>query len=369
MKNYTYSTALILAGLILVTSCKTDPEAKLQDLKDQQAALAEQIAELEKSLVKKEDIKSKDVVAVTITPQKFEHFIQTQGSVYAEDNVQVSAKAMGVVTAVYVTEGQTVTKGQVLAQIDNAVLVSNIESLKSQLALAATVYERQQNLWNQKIGTEVQLLQAKTNKESLEKQLQALEAQNDMTRIKAPIAGTVDGVLVKVGENISPGYPALRVVSATDLKLKINVSEVFITKIKKGNKVRIQINELGKEIEGTVAFVAKSIDPLSRTFLVEVKLPNNAGLLPNMTGIAKVVFHEEAAALVVPVNVVQDINNEKVIYVAKTENGRTIAHKKVVNVVGIYDGKAQVEGLEDGDQIITVGYQGLGEGQNLALQK
>src|SRR5690606_31179585 len=175
------------------------------------------------------------------------------------------------------------SKGQVLAQIDNSVIVRNIESMEAQLKLATSVYERQKNLWDQKIGTEVQFLQAKTNKESLEKQLASLKEQADKTRIKAPITGTVDAVIVKTGENIAPGMPALRVVNTSDLRIKTQVSEAYVTNIKKGNRAMVTISELKKEIEAKVTFVGKTIDRLSRTFDVEIALPEDANLRPNMT--------------------------------------------------------------------------------------
>jgi RND family efflux transporter MFP subunit len=185
--------------------------------------------------------------------------------VEAEDNISVSAKSPGVVMAVYVTEGQQVSKGQALAQIDNAVILSSIESMKSQLELAKSVYDRQKNLWDQKIGTEVQFLQAKTNKETLERQIESLQEQNQMLRIKSPINGTVDEVTAKIGEAVSPGQPAFRVVNTSELKLTANVSEAFVTNVQKGNKVIVTIPELKKDLVSKVTFVGKTIDPLSRT--------------------------------------------------------------------------------------------------------
>jgi RND family efflux transporter MFP subunit len=266
-----------------------------------------------------------------------------------------------------VKEGQQVSKGQVLAQIDNSIIMRSIEAQKSQLELAKTVFERQKNLWDQKIGTEVQYLQAKTNKESLEKQLESLNEQNDMMRIKAPISGTVDNVSIKIGENIAPGMPAVRVVNTSDLKLVANVSEAYVTNIKKGNSAVISIPELKKEITAKVTFVGKTIDPLSRTFPVEIKLPDDGDLRPNMTGILKVIFHTEPSTIVVPVNVVQELNKEKIVFIAETDGKQTVARKKVVTVEGVYDNLAQVKGLNAGDKVITFGYQGLNDGQVIKI--
>jgi membrane fusion protein, multidrug efflux system len=377
MKSRIYTRmmlAVVTAGLLAACSAATpdDKKAQLEKLKTQQADIAKQVEQLEKELKSStpdsaKTAKTKDVAAMEITPSKFDHYVQTQGSVEAEDNILVSSKTMGVVSNVFVTEGQQVSRGQALAQLDNAVIKQSIEGMKSQLELATSVYNRQKNLWDQKIGTEVQFLQAKSGKESLERQLASLQEQSDMSRITAPISGTVDEVVAKVGENLAPGMPAFRVVNTSDLKLKASVSEAYVTNIKKGNRVSISIPELNKEIEGKVIFVGKNIDPLSRTFNVEVKLPADKDLRPNMTATVKVIFRTEASAMVVPINVIQTLNNEKVVYIAETTGNKTVARKKVLKVEGVYGNQAQVNGLNPGDKVITIGYQGLNDGDPIKL--
>ena len=370
---YTRLSVVVVVALLAACSAATpdDKKAQLEKLKSQQAEIAKQVVQLEKEIAKENPaeakIKTKDVAVTEVKTKQFDHYVQTQGRVEAEDNISVSAQSPGVVTAVYVNEGQQVSKGQVLAQIDNAVILSSIESMKSQLDLAKSVYERKKNLWDQKIGTEVQYLQAKTNKETLERQIQSLHEQNEMLRIKSPINGTVDEVTAKIGEAVSPGLPAFRVVNTSDLKLTANVSEAFVTDIKKGNKVVVTIPELKKDLESKVTFVGRTIDPLSRTFMVEVALPSEPNLRPNMSGVIKVVFHTEPAAIAVPINVVQDINGEKIVFVAESNGKNTIARKKVVSVEGVYGGQAQVSGLNAGDKVVTFGYQGLNDGEFLKI--
>lgn len=354
---------------ILLTACSatsTDDKAvQLEKLKKEQTEIARKIAALESEMPVDStmSVKAKEVDVLVVSGQKFDHYIQTQGLVEAEDNILVSAKSMGVVMQVFTNEGQFVAKGQVLAQIDNSLILRNIEGMKAQLELAVSVYNRQKNLWDQKIGTEVQFLQAKTNKESLEKQLAALQEQNDMTRIKSPIQGTVDEVMVKIGENISPGQPAVRVVNTSNLKLVAAVSEAYVTNIRQGNKVVVSIPELKKDISAAVTFVGKTIDPMSRTFAVEVKLPNEPNLRPNMSAVVRVVYRTELSAIVVPVNVVQEINGEKIVYIAEQKGKSLVAKKKVVGVEGVFGNYAQVNGLNAGDQVITVGYQSLSDGE------
>jgi membrane fusion protein, multidrug efflux system len=380
--NYMNSTfynrlivAIVISGFLAACSAASsddDKQSRLEKLKTQQADIAKEIAKLEQAIAKENpdstaNVRSKDVGVTELTPKKFDHYVQTQGTIEAENNTLVSAKSMGVVTSVFVNEGDQVSKGQTMAQIDNSVILRSIESMKSQLELANSVYERQKNLWDQKIGTEVQFLQAKTNKESLEKQLASVQEQNEMTKIKAPINGTVDDISVKVGENIAPGMPAIRVVNTSDLKLKSRVSEAFVTKIKKGNKVIVNVSELNRDIPATVTFVGRTIDPMSRTFDVEVKLPSEPELRPNMTATIKVVFHTENNAVVIPVNVIQEINNEKVVYIAQPKGKQTVAVRKVVTVDGVFGGFAQVKGLNAGDKLITVGYQGLNDGDYIKI--
>ena len=362
--------AVIIVGLLAACSATTadeDKNERLEKLKQQQSSLTKEIQKLESEIAEAtpdslKTVRAKDVGVSELTLQKFDHFVQTQGHVESENNILVSAKSIGVITRVNVTEGQQVSKGQVLAQIDNSVIERSIEGMESQLELATSVYERQKNLWDQKIGTEVQFLQAKTQKEGLEKQLASLREQNDMARIKAPISGTVDDIFVKVGENIAPGMPAVRVVNAADLKIQARVSEAYITNIKKGDRVLVNISELKKEVEARVTFVSRTIDLLSRTFNVEVALPSSPNLRPNMTATVKVIFDSNPSTLVVPVNVIQEINKEKVVYIAEQKGKQTVATRKVITVEGVYGNQAEIKGLNAGDKLITIGYQGLNDG-------
>lgn len=362
--------AVVALAAVLVacsaTSADKDKKARLEKLKTEQAALVKEIKKLEVEIAKENPeattVKAREVVVKELQPSRFEHFVQTQGRIESNENIQVSAKMPGVVTEVYVQEGQEVRKGQTLAQVDNSLILRSIEELKASLDLANTVYDRQKNLWDQKIGTEVQFLQAKNSKESLEKKLAALNEQNDQTRIKSPINGIVDEVTVKIGQNIMPGAPAVRVVNNSDLKVKAQVSEAYVLNIKKGDKVIVTIPDLKRDIEAKVTFVGRSIDQLSRTFAVEAKLTGNNDLRANMSVVLKVVYQSFPSALTVPVNVVQEVNNEKVVYVAEDRDGHVVAAKKEVIVDGVFDGKAQIQGLNAGDKIITVGYQGLSDG-------
>ncbi len=370
-----YAKILIVAFGAAIAACSGKPESKtaqLEALKKQQAELAQQVAALEKEVAKENPgavkVKMKDVAVTEIAPRSFDHYVQTQASIISIDNIQMSAKSAGIVTFVYVREGDAVSKGQILAQIDNSLILRGIDELKAQLELANTVFERQKNLWDQKIGTEVQYLQAKSNKESLERRLASLQEQSEMTKIKAPINGTIDAVNIKVGENAAPGMPVFRVVNTNDLKASAKISEAYINTIHKGDKAVVTFTDLNKTIKSNVSFVGRNIDALTRAFPLEVKLPASNDLRPNMTSVLRIIFHTEKAALCVPVNVVQDINGEKVVYVAESDGKNTVARRKVVEITGVYDNLAQIKsGLKAGDKVITVGYQGLNDGELIKL--
>lgn len=366
---YSRLSAVALAALLVACSAATpeqDKKARLEKLKTEQASLVKEIKKLEDEIARENPeaavVKAKEVVVKELQVSKFEHFVQTQGAIESEENIQISAKTPGVITQVFVQEGQEVRRGETLAQVDNSLILRSIEELKASLDLANTVYDRQKNLWDQKIGTEVQYLQAKNNKESLDKRLAALNEQNDQTRIKSPINGVVDEVAVKIGQNIMPGAPAVRVVNNSLLKVKANVSEAYVLNIKKGDKIMVNVPDLKRDIEAKVTFVGRSIDQLSRTFAVEAKLPSNPDLRANMSVVLKIVYKSVPDALTVPVNVIQEVNKEKVVYVAQERDGHLVAAKKEVVIDGVFDGRAQIQGLTAGDKIITVGYQGLSDG-------
>ncbi|HOX83186.1 MAG TPA: efflux RND transporter periplasmic adaptor subunit [Chryseolinea sp.] len=371
MKSTLYNYLSILTIAAILVACDTDKSAKLEKLKAKQTELAKEIAALEKEMPvdsSKIKVKSKEVAVIQLAPQKFDHYVQTQGAIEAEDNILVSAKTPGVVTQVFVKEGQAVSKGQVLAQIDNSIILRGIEGMKSQLELANTVYNRQKNLWDQKIGTEVQYLQAKSTKESLDRQLAGLQEQNENTRIKSPISGTIDAVTAKNGESISPGMPAFRVINTSDLKITAHISEAYANTIKKGDKVVVLVDDAGKEIKASVTFVGKNIDLLTRTFPIEVDLPSLAELRPNMTAVIKVIFLTDPSAIVVPVNIVQSVNGEKIVYVSGQDGKNTVARKRVVEIAGVFDNLAQIKsGVAAGEKVITVGYQGLNDGDFIKL--
>ena len=373
--TYIISKVAVFTAVVILAACSAatpDKKAELEKLKADQGKLSEQIKKLESELnigaANADPVNAKEVVTTTLKPTVFNHYVETHGSLESIENIQVSAKTAGIITEVYVVEGQMVSKGQVMGQVDNSLILRSIEELKSSLEMAKTVFERQKNLWDQKIGSEVQFLQAKNNKEGLERRLASLNEQNDMTRVKSPINGVVDEVTLRVGQSISPGMPAARVVNGQNLKLRANVSEAYVPVIHKGNKAIVNFPDLKRSFTATVSFVGQNINMLSRSFVVEVKLPSSPDLRPNMSAVVQIIFESANNALVVPVNVVQDINNEKIVYTIDESGKHPVARRRTVQVVGVYDNQAEIKsGLNAGDKVITTGYQGRNDGEFVKL--
>ncbi|MEI6816153.1 MAG: efflux RND transporter periplasmic adaptor subunit [Bacteroidota bacterium] len=363
----------IIGISILLYSCSNggDKKAQLEKLKKQEAELSEKIKALEKELAlenKSGDSAKQKTVAITeLALKPFKHYIDIQGRVDATENINISPKMQGIVTKINVKEGDVVKTGQVLAEMDDQLIKQSIEEVKNSLSLANTVYEKQKNLWEQKIGSEVQYLTAKNQKEGLDKRKATLEEQLDMTKIKSPINGTVDLVSLRIGQGAMPGLPSIRVVNLSKLKAKADVAEAYSSKIKKGNDVVLVFPDLNKEIRSSISFVGTVIDQLNRTFTIEVPLDSGIpDYHPNMITVLRVIDYQSETSMVVPINVIQNSEEGKYLFIAAETNGKIIAKKQMVTIGLTYNGETEIiGGLNKGDKIITSGYQDLNEGELL----
>ncbi|MHC1777310.1 MAG: efflux RND transporter periplasmic adaptor subunit [Lentimicrobium sp.] len=368
---------LILAVLVLfATACgnTVDKKAELATLKKQRDELNAKIKAIEDELKlsgNTTELKMTDVMVTEAQPVEFNHYLEVQGKVDGEDNIAVSSQMPGVITSVFVKEGDAVKKGQVMAQLDNSVLKQQIESVKTQLSFATSLYNKQKALWDQQIGSEVQYLSAKNNKESLEANLATLNDQMEMSKIKSPINGTVEEVNLKVGEMASPGLPAVRVVNFSTVKILADISESYAPKVKTGNKVLVNFPDFNTELEGKIHFTSKYINPVNRTFQTEIRLGSGkVEYRANMMAVVKVNDYYNPSAMVVPVSVVRESVSGKYIYLVKEENGKQLARRQAVTVGNTYNGMAEItQGLTRGDKVITTGYNSLVEGQLLKISK
>lgn len=372
---------LYIALIASFASCVQDKQSLLDKKKAELAEyntkieeLKTKAAELEKEIIlldtAKRDVKPKLVSVEKIKPSLFKHYIDIQGSIESLENVMVGSAMGGQIVRVNVKEGDVVNVGQVLAETDSRIIRESLAQLENGYQLAKTTFERQQRLWDQKIGSEIQYLQAKTQFESLEKNKAALQAQLDMTRIKAPVSGVVDQVGIKIGEMAPPGMGVFRVVNTNRMKLVARLSDSYLNNVKVGNPVSISIRETGDLIESTLTFVSKSVNMLNRTFTVESDLKNiPANVRPNM--IAKLSINDENLedAIVINSNIVQrDANGESFVLIAIKKGDSWVAEKRLVKTGLIYQDKIVIEeGIKADDQLITTGYQDAAEGQPLLI--
>lgn len=346
---------------------------QLDKLKAEYADMGAQIKALEAELALSDTSnksKVKDVMISEVTLQPFNHYIDVQGMVDADENVVLSAKTPGTVQRILVSEGSNVSAGQVLAEMESDLYQTQMASLNQNLSYATDLFNRQKKLWDQKIGSEVQYLTAKNNKESIEKQIASLNENIDMTRIKSPINGTVDAVDIKLGQVLAPGAPAIRVVNYSNLKVVGNIAEAYAPKVNKGNEVLVHFPDLNTDVTGTISFTSKVIDPLKRTFSAEVALNGDKSQFrPNMIAVLKIVDYKKEGAIVVPINIVQNSGGEQVVYVAQIEGNKTIAKRKTVTLGSSYNGLAEVtSGLSEHDKLITTGQFDLVDGMQINIK-
>jgi RND family efflux transporter MFP subunit len=305
--------------------------------------------------------------------QPFQHTIKVQGSVESDNNILIPAQSAGTVKKIHVTEGQSVSKGQLLAELDGAILENTLAELEVNLTLARTVFERQSRLWKKEIGSEVQYLQAKTNMEALEKRLAATREQYKLTKITSPINGTVDEILLKEGEAVGAGFGTIRVVRLSELMVSAHVSEEYIGQIKAGERVEVHIPVLNKKFNSTIRSVSNVIDPQNRTFLIEVMVPaQNEAIQPNSFAVLRVTNYKNQQALVVPVDVIQRTEDQEFLFIAQahenSENSPWIVRKTLVQTGYRSENMVEVlNGLNPDDYIVVRGFQDLADGESVTV--
>jgi len=389
-------TQLSIAAFIsfLVISCGNSPKDGSATINDKKAALEKLKStrsktddEIQKLQVELEKLDSNTVSASKVTLvsatavgiENFQHFIDLQGHVDAENISYISPRgAPGQVKAIYVQQGQQVKKGQLLLKLDDAIVQQSVtaarqglEGIKTQLSFAKNIYQRQKNLWDQGIGTEVQLITARTNVESLENQLKsageqvkvAVEQANT-TNVYSDVNGVADVVAVKVGE-LFAGMGQIKIVNTSNLKAVTNIPENYLTRVHKGSSVEIVVPDANKKFKSSISLISQAIDIVSRGFVAEAKIPSDPALKPNQSAIIRILDYAAPNAVVIPVNTVQTDESSKYVYLlSKTSNGKMIAKKQDVTIGEVYGDKVEIKtGLKTGDQLITEGYQNLYDGQ------
>lgn len=356
---------LFLVPAFILASCGSTSDkgsGDLATLKKQRAELDAKIKSMEASS-KGANEKATAVAVTDLQPVKFNAFVEVQSQITGDEVVNATARTMGTVNHVYVQVGQHVGQGQVIATLDASVAEQQIKAMDPQIELAKSLYEKQQKLWAQNIGTEVQLMSAKTQYENLLKQREVAKAGKDLYNIVAPISGTVDLVNLKVGDQAQMGY--IRIVNTSKLKAEASLGENYIGKVKVGDPAMLIMPDNSDTIHSKVSFVSKAVDPLSRSFLVQVRLANTSKLHPNMSCILKIANYENRQALVIPVSVIQKTSQGEMVYVADGNRAKA----KMVTTGRNANGEVEVlSGLEAGDKVIVAGFEDLSEGEAISVQ-
>ena len=374
MKNaILLSTALTAMFLASCGGAEKPTDAKAQEelksIQLQIADLQKKEQELLKQLGGNESARTKLVETQTIALATFQNDLTVEGMVDVQNSTIATSKVPATVTEILVKVGQQVSAGQALARLDNTSLVQSKRELEQQYDFAKTLYEKQMRLWKKGVGTEVQYLSAKNQMEALGKSLNTLNANIDMYTIKAPINGSVEAVDLKVGQVAAPGMPYFKVVNVSMIKAVAEVSEAYSGSVHQGDAVEIEFPDLNKKINSRIGFASKFIDPLNRTFKVEIPLSGVKDIKPNMVARLKITEYQKNNTVVVPSNCVQVTEKEAFVMVAKEENGKIVAQKQLVKL-GLSNKNITevIDGLQVGDLLIVNGFQELAEGQVLEIK-
>lgn len=352
----------------------TAVKAKRAELNKQQRELKAEIDKLNQYIETHEKKERPALVtAEVIKDTLFKHYVEVQGNVETDQNVVLNAEYSGVLTNVYVKEGQRVSKGQRLAKIDDGGLSSQVAQQEAQMALAQTTFERQQRLWEQKIGSEIQYLQAKTNYESAKNVTQQLRSQLSKTVITAPFSGVVDEIISDLGQVVVPGQtPIIRLVNLSDMYVKASIPETYLKNIKKGTQVKVTLASINEEFTGKVRQVSNYINPNNRSFDIQIEIPNKDGLVkPNLIATVKVNDYSAENVITVPENILQEnAAGETIAYLYQPINDSIGVAKRVLLETGLsYENHTEVKsGIKKGDTIIKEGAKTLRDGQKVTIK-
>lgn len=360
----------------LVSSGSLDAiKSRRQEISEQQKALNSDLKLLDSAISALDTNKKIPLVTtIEVQSQPFKHFLELQGDVMTKQNVLIYPEMAGTLMQVYVREGQQVRKGQLLAKIDDGGMASQLEQLRTQAALAKTTFERQKRLWDQKIGSEIQYLQAKTNFEATENAVNQAESQLAKSRITAPFSGIIDDVIQDEGTVVAPGtgVAVFRIVNLSDMYISVDVPESYLEGVTKGKEVRVYFPVLGDSVTTKVRQTGNFINPNNRSFNVEIPVPNPSGTVkPNLTARVQINDYSNPEAILIPQSVIsENAEGEQYVYLAaeKTAEGIARSVKKVVTT-----GKTQgdfvevLSGIQSGDQVIKEGARSVREGQQIKI--
>jgi membrane fusion protein (multidrug efflux system) len=378
-------------AIIFISSCAAKDDkselgakkAELEKLKDQQTKLNSDIQKMENDIAKidtsaEKKEKTKLVSLDTLAAASFTHYIDLQGRIDALNISYVAPRngTGGLVTSIYVKNGDVVKRGQLLLKLDDAILKKQLDQSETQLAYAQDLYTRRENLWKQNIGTQVDVINAKNNVDQAQKQINIIKQQIDQTNVTADIDGVADQVNVRVGEGFTgvvPGTttPQIRIVNMQNLKAVANVPENYLGSVHVGSNVKVVLPELNnKTLNVKVTVAGKLIDPNSRSYTIEAKIPYDKDFHPNQIALIKIQDYSVPNTIVVPVSAVQNDEKGKYVLIASKEKDKLIARKKPVEIGQLYADKIEIKsGLQAGDAVIVDGVQGLYDGLSITTRQ
>ncbi|TDD99420.1 efflux RND transporter periplasmic adaptor subunit [Flavobacterium cellulosilyticum] len=340
-------------------------------LQAKKALIQSDLTKIDEALALLDVRKEEALVSVlTVKDTTFSHYLEIQGNIDTKENILVQPETQGTLVALNVKAGQRVSKGQILGRIDDAGLSQQVASLENQYVLAKTTFERQKNLWDQKIGSEIQYLQAQTQMISAQKSVAQIKAQLSKTVVRAPFSGTIDEVFVEKGQVVAPTAQGLmRIVNLSNMYVSTSVPETYIGKLKVGTKVDVLLTSLDKTYQGKVRQIGSFVNPSNRSFGIEVSVPNPENLLrPNQVANLKITDYLSKNTIVVPTNVIQeDGKKNKFVYTVTNSNGKTGVAKKVIVKLGQSSNNVTeiLSGLESEDIIVTEGINAISDGMKL----
>ncbi|MBW2961883.1 efflux RND transporter periplasmic adaptor subunit [Mesonia aestuariivivens] len=360
---------------IIETGKLSEIRAKKSEITTEQNELKDKIEQLNEAIERLDKNKSKALVTVeTLKDTIFKHYVEVQGDVKTDQNIIIYPEFSGILTNIFVKEGQKVSKGQQLAKIDDGGMGSQLAQSESQLALAKTTFERQERLWKQDIGSEIQYLEAKTNYEAMENSVNQLRTQLSKTIIRAPFSGTIDQVIADQGQVVNPGQDQIfRLVNLNEMYVTAEIPETYLGKINKGSEVLVNLNSIGKEFEGNIQQVSDYINPNNRSFKVRVSIPNeNGAIKPNLIATVKLNDYTAKNTVVIPKSILQEnAEGESVAFTVKKDTDSTgVAERRIIKTGLSYHDKIEVlEGLENGEAIIIEGARSTREGQKVKISE
>ena len=378
-RNLNYLIILLTLSFVACGPAKDEVTLKKDELKEKRKALDQLKAEinvLEKEITKLDPTFVSNNINITLVTTKevksgsFQSFQEVQGTVESDNNVVLNAETNGIVRSITVSEGQFVGMGQLLVAQDSQVLMNSIAEVQKALELAEVRHKRQKNLWDQKIGTEFQYLETKNNMERLQKQLATLRSQANMANTTAPFSGYVDEIFIKRGENAGPGSQLLRLVSLSQVNVVAEVSEFYLTKVKRGDLVNIHFPSLDLEMEAPIALIGQTINPDNRTFRIEIKLNNpDNSIKPDLLATVKIKNEDKPESIVVPTNLIQNDNIGDFVFVVDKKDKKKIAKKIRIERGETYDNQTVIKnGLKGGEKLIEKGFREVVDGSQIEVE-